>query len=257
MRSGRFRLAGLSLVSLVLLAFAPAAHACDRGASNPADQPPFGGEPLLPASQPVAGTRPIAGSTLTPEQARRLAAAAVGSSSAQRAVIRTLVDGSTREWRVDFYDADGTHSGQVLINDAQRCVIEHWTGSAVDTKLARGYRGAVSGKVNRWWIWLPLCVLFIAPFIDPRRPLRMLHMDLLALLAFSVSLFFFNKAKIELSVALVYPVLAYVFARMLIAGFRPTPEGRERLIPLAPRGLLVAGIAALVVFHTVYIATEG
>ena len=135
-------------------------------------------------------------------------------------------------------------------------MVEKWTGAQVDTKLARGYQGAVAGKVNRWWIWLPLCVLFLAPFVDPRRPLRLIHLDLLALLGFSVSLFFFNKAEIGLSVGLVYPVLAYVFLRMLLAGFRPL-ERRDRLLPVAPRGLLVAGIVALVAFHTAYAATEG
>jgi hypothetical protein len=34
-------------------------------------------------------------------------------------------------------------------------------------------------------------------------------------------------------------------------------ETRDRLLPFAPRGLLVAGIVALVAFHTTYIATEG
>ena len=146
--------------------------------------------------------------------------------------------------------------GQVVIDDAGACVLEKWTGTQVDTKLARGYPGAVSGKASSWWIWLPLCVLFLAPFVDPRRPLRLIHLDLLALLGFSVSLAFFNHAKIGASVALVYPVLAYVFLRMLIAGFRPI-ESRDRLLPLAPRSWLVAGIVALVAFHTAYIATEG
>src|SRR5439155_18074429 len=85
---------------------------------------------------------------------------------------------------------------------------------------------------------------------------RLIHLDLLALLGFSASLFFFNKAEIGLSVGLVYPVLAYVFLRALVAGFRPV-ETRDPLLPFAPRGLLVAGIVALVAFHTAYIATEG
>jgi Glycosyltransferase family 87 len=157
---------------------------------------------------------------------------------------------------VDYFDANGRDVGQVLIDDAGACVVEKWTGTQIDTKLARGYRGAVSGDVNHLWIWLPLCVLFLAPFVDPRRPLRLIHLDLLALLGFSVSLAFFNHAKIEASVALVYPVLAYVFLRMLIAGFRPS-ERRDRLLPLASRGWLIAGIAALVAFHTAYVATEG
>src|SRR5262249_6203775 len=145
---------------------------------------------------------------------------------------------------------------EVVIDDRSGEVVENWTGSQVETKLARGYQGAVAGKVNRWWIWLPLCVLFVAPFVDPRRPLRLIHLDLLALLGFSVSLFFFNKAEIGWSVGFVYPVLAYVFRRMLIAGFRPS-ESRDRLLPFARRSWLVAGIAALVAFHTAYIASEG
>jgi hypothetical protein len=160
------------------------------------------------------------------------------------------------QWQVDYFDPEDKDIGQVVIDDAGACVVEQWTGTQVDTKLARGYEGAVAGKVNKWWIWLPLCVLFLAPFVDPRRPLRLIHLDLLALLGFSASLFFFNKAKIELSVGLVYPVLAYLFLRMLIAGFRPT-ERRDKLLPFAPRGLLVAGIVALVAFHTAYIAAEG
>ena len=164
--------------------------------------------------------------------------------------------GLPRQWQVDYFDASGSDVGQVVIDDAGGCVLEKWTGTQVDTKLARGYPGAVSGDVNHLWIWLPLCVLFLAPFVDPRRPLRLIHLDLLALLGFSVSLALFNHAKIEASVALVYPVLAYLFVRMLIAGFRPV-ETRDRLLPLAPRGLLVAGIVALVAFHTAYVATEG
>ena len=100
-----------------------------------------------------------------------------------------------------------------MIDDPSGEVVEAWTGDQVETKLARGYEGAVSGDVSEWWIWLPLCLLFLAPFVDPRRPLRLLHLDLLALLGFSASLFFFNKGEIEVSVPLVYPVLAYVFVR--------------------------------------------
>ena len=111
-------------------------------------------------------------------------------------------------------------------------------------------------RSTTWWIWLPLCVLFLAPFVDPRRPLRLIHLDLLALLGFSASLFFFNKAEIGRSVGLVYPVLAYVFLRMLVAGLRPS-ETREPLLPLARRSWLVAGIVVLAAVHTFYIATEG
>src|SRR5205823_3559627 len=75
-----------------------------------------------------------------------------------------------------------------------------------------------------------LCLLFIAPFFDPRRPLRLLHLDLLMLLGLGVSLYFFNRAEIKASVALTYPVLLYVLGRMLWSGFRPS----ERQGPLVP-----------------------
>ena len=249
----------LPATAALLVAVAIPATASAQLPANPADQPPFdGGQPYVlhvPASQ----SKPPPGYRLTPGQVAAIATRPVqGSvSHAQRIRVRyRLGPDGQNQWQVDFYEAGRKDVAQVVVDDASGDVVEHWTGSQVDTKLARGYRGAVAGKVNRWWIWLPLCVLFLAPFVDPRRPLRLIHLDLLALLGFSVSLFFFNRAEIGLSVALVYPVLAYVFLRALIAGFRPV-ETRDRLLPFAPRGLLVAGIVALVAFHTAYIATEG
>ncbi len=253
------RLPLTALIALAALAAPAAAHACDPGSFDPADQPPFGGEtPKL--SVPLGSRVSVPGFKLAPNSATRLAAAALfapGKNPPSVRETRTRTGpGLPNQWQVDFFDSDGTDVGQAVIDDAGACVVEKWTGTQVETKLARGYSGAVSGAVNHLWIWLPLCVLFLAPFVDPRRPLRLIHLDLLALLGFSVSLAFFNHAKIEASVALVYPVLAYVFVRMLIAGFRPA-ESRDRLLPLAPRSWLVAGIIALAAFHTAYVATEG
>jgi hypothetical protein len=248
----------ITLISTVFLALsAPAAQACDAGSFDPADQPPFGGQTTT-LSRPLPPGERIPDFELTPGRATALATGALTPrGSVRRFETRTRTGtGHPGQWQVDYFDSNGEDVGQVVIDDAGACVVEKWTGTQIDTKLARGYPGAVSGDVNHLWIWLPLCVLFLAPFVDPRRPLRLIHLDLLALLGFSVSLAFFNHAKIEASVALVYPVLAYVFVRMLIAGFRPT-ETRDRLLPLAPRSLLVAGIVALVAFHTVYIAREG
>ena len=39
---------------------------------------------------------------------------------------------------------------------------------ALETELARGYEDAIAGDLNEWWLWIPLCMLFVAPFIDPR-----------------------------------------------------------------------------------------
>jgi hypothetical protein len=255
------RLPLAALIALGGIAVIPAAAlGSGQVPADPADQPPFGGGQPYQLSVPPSESQPPPGFRLDAQRVAGIATASVGdelAGRAQRVRIRTrLADNGGNQWQVDYYEADGHDVAEVVIDDASGDVVEKWTGAQVDTKLARGYQGAVAGKVNRWWIWLPLCVLFLAPFVDPRRPLRLIHLDLIALVGFSVSLFFFNKAEIGLSVGLVYPVLAYFFLRMLLAGFRPL-ERRDRLLPVAPRGLLVAGIVALVAFHTGYVATEG
>jgi hypothetical protein len=147
----------------------------------------------------------------------------------------------------------------VVVDDRSGQVLDVFDDQQIETKLARGYEGAVAGKVSKPWIWIPLCLLFVIPFVDPRRPFRLLHLDLLMLLGFSISLFFFNKGEIQASVLFVYPFLGYVFVRMILSGFdweeREWSEGP--LLPRVPRNWLVAGIAALAIFHVGYQATEG
>ena len=103
----------------------------------------------------------------------------------------------------------------MIIADSTGRVLEQWTGFQVAWTMARGYPGAFGGHVNALYVWLPLCVLFLLPFIDFRRPFSLLHLDLLVLLSFSVSLAFFNHAHIYASVPLAYPPLLYLLARML------------------------------------------
>ena len=62
-------------------------------------------------------------------------------------------------------------------------LLEQWTGDQVAWTMARGYEGAFGRKLNAPYVWLPLCLLFLAPFVDLRRPFRLLHLDLLVLLA--------------------------------------------------------------------------
>ena len=53
-------------------------------------------------------------------------------------------------------------------------------------------RARSGARSTRSGVWMPLCLLFFVPFIDRKRPFRMLHLDLLVLLAFSISLAFFK-----------------------------------------------------------------
>ena len=154
--------------------------------------------------------------------------------------------GSTR-WQVSYY-RDGDQVVQVLVDDGTGAILEQWTGDQIAWTMARGYEGAFARKLNAPYVWIPLCLLFIAPFIDVRRPFRLLHLDLLVLLAFGVSHIFFNRGEIGLSVPLAYPVLLYLLARLLYAGFRP----RTRSGPLVPHLPLLAvalGLAFLVTFR--------
>ncbi|HEY5342211.1 MAG TPA: hypothetical protein VIJ66_00935, partial [Solirubrobacteraceae bacterium] len=119
-------------------------------------------------------------------------------------------------WQVSFFSAKGAKEiGQAIVADSSGRVLEQWTGFQVAWTMARGYPGAFGEHVNALYVWLPLCLLFFIPFFDWRRPFSLLHLDLLVLLSFSVSLAFFNHAHIYASVPLTYPPLLYLLARML------------------------------------------
>ena len=97
--------------------------------------------------------------------------------------------------------------------------------------MARGYPGAFGRHVNALYVWLPLCAPLLLRLLLPGAAVcRCSHLDLLVLLSFSVSLAFFNHARIDLSVPLVYPLLAYLLVRMLAVA--PPGQGRRRR-PLA------------------------
>ncbi len=125
-----------------------------------------------------------------------------------------------RRWQVSFFAAPERPGGrttevsQTVVDDRSGRVLESWTGDKVAWTMARGYAGAFGRIANALWIWLPLCALFVLPFARP--PLRLLHLDLAVLLAFSVSYAYFGASRIDVSVPLVYPLLAYLLVRMLV-----------------------------------------
>ncbi len=142
--------------------------------------------------------------------------------------------GATR-WQVSYFSKQGSEIGLVYIADHNGKVLEQWTGFQIAWSMARGYPGAFGRHVNALYIWIPMCVLFFAAFFDWRKPLRLLHLDLLVLLSFSVSLAFFNHAHIYASTPLVYPPLVYLLVRMLMlarVGRRPRAEREHRAPPL-------------------------
>jgi hypothetical protein len=167
------------------------------------------------------------------------------------------------KWQVSYFSKGGKKEiGQVIINDLSGRVVEQWTGFQIAWSMARGYPGAFGRHVNALYIWLPLCVLFVLPFVNFRRPLSLLHLDLLALLSFSVSLAFFNHGRIYGSVPLAYPPLLYLLARMLAllrrTGPRAPDPGRQppRLRLLVPAPWLAIGVVFLLGFRIALNVTD-
>jgi hypothetical protein len=166
------------------------------------------------------------------------------------------------QWQVSYFTRGGKKEiGLVIIDDLDGRVVEQWTGFQVAWTMARGYPGAFGRHVNAVYIWLPLCVLFMLPFVNFRRPFSLLHLDLLALLSFSVSLAFFNHAHIYASVPLAYPPLLYLLARMLALlrrGAHPTAGARQppRLRLLVPMPWLALGVVFLLGFRIALNVTD-
>jgi hypothetical protein len=142
-------------------------------------------------------------------------------------------------WQVAYFAHDKEIA--VVYVDAHRPeVLEEWTGFQVAWKMARGYPGAFGNSLNSPFVFVPLCLIFLLGLFDWRRWRRAANFDLIFLLGFTVSNFFFNRADIGVSVPLQYPPLVYLFGRALWIGFRGRGEG---LRPVWPTVWLV--IAAL------------
>jgi hypothetical protein len=167
----------------------------------------------------------------------------------------TYTDGPG-QWQVSWFSRQGSELALVYIDDFTHKVTQAWTGFQVAWSMARGYPGSFGHNLNHPWVWIPLCLLFLAPFVPlpwrrgPRRiRWSLLHLDLLMLLGFSVSLAYFNHANLGLSVPLAYPFLLYLLVRMLLLAFG---RGRPR-VPLAlnmSAYVLVVLMAALIGFRT-------
>jgi hypothetical protein len=197
-------------------------------------------DPELPSSQ----TEPPRFFERSARQAERIAKRAekVREARAEGPLDPTAYTRGVGRWQVSFF-RDGDEVVQVQVDDRSGAIVEQWSGDQVAWRMARGYEGAFGRKLNAPYVWIPLCLLFIAPFFDLRRPFRLLHLDLLVMLSFGISHVFFNRGEIGLSAPLVYPVLLYLLVRMLVAGFR----GRVSSGPLLPHVSLVA-LAVLLVF---------
>jgi hypothetical protein len=144
-------------------------------------------------------------------------------------------------WQVAYF-ADDEEVAVVYVDAHKPEVTEEWTGFQVAWKMARGYSGAFGHALNSPFIFVPLCLIFLVGLFDWRRWRRVANLDLIFLLGFTVSNFFFNRADIGVSVPLQYPPLVYLLGRALWIGFRGRGEG---LRPVWPTAWLVIAVLFL------------
>ena len=156
-------------------------------------------------------------------------------------------DETDRVWTVKVWARE--EAGQIVlakVDDESLRVTEAWTGPQVAWKMARGYEGAFGRKINEPVVWLAFCAAFLLGLADFRRPLSLRNLDLLVLLSFSASLWFFNRGEVFTAMPLAYPPLVYLLARMAWIGRR----GRGTVTrPVWPVWVLLAGTVFLAGFR--------
>lgn len=237
----------------------PPGSAASVGAHLPPNALPTPDQLTPEVFPPVSQTVPPEGFTTNARQAVRIASREKAVVEAERkqpdvrghAFVSALptAEGTFYHWDVRFRTQDRELVEVQLTGTGRVLVVT--TAPDVGWGLVLGLPGILGKKLNAPYVWLPLCLLFLLPFVDPRRPFRLLHLDLLVLLLFGISHFFFNLGQPAVSVPLVYPFLIYVVVRGLAAAVRP----RRRPGPLAPfvsTRFLLVGVCLLMALRIAF-----
>ena len=154
-----------------------------------------------------------------------------------------------RGWTVKVWSGPAGEIATGRVDDSTGGVTEAWTGPQVAWTMARGVKGGFGGKVlNSTSVWLGFCIVFLLGLADLRRPLSLRNLDLLVLLSFTASLWFFNEGRIFTSVPLAYPPLLYLLARTVWMGVRGH-SGTGGARPVWPVWVLAAATVFLAGFR--------
>jgi len=181
---------------------------------------------LAPASQ-AAEARLTEGQATSAFLRHEKVADWLGRYPARGIVKDATYDSENRAWTVHVWWGEAGEIATGTVDGRSGRVTDAWTGPQVAWKMARGSPGAFGGKtLNRTSVWLAFCAVFLLGLVDWRRPLSLRTLDLLALLSFSVSLWFFNRGDVFTSMPLAYPPFAYLVARMAWVGLRGRSPSR-------------------------------
>jgi hypothetical protein len=157
-------------------------------------------------------------------------------------------DDETGLWDVNVWSSL-PDSGQIVeakVEDSTGRVTEAWTGPQVAWRMARGYDGAFGRAINHAWIWLSFCAVFLFGLADFRRLLSVRNLDLLVLVSFSLSLYYFNEGRVFTAMPLAYPPLLYLLGRMVWIGARGRGSPSR---PIWPAWILLAATVFLMGFR--------
>jgi hypothetical protein len=185
--------------------------------------------------------------------------------TAQQATALFLADSKVKAWLHDHYPPNPTtdasfangqwtvqvwsgQAGEVAtgkVDDGTGAVLEAWTGPQVAWRMARGYPGQFGGtKINSAPIWLGFCTVFLIGLVDWRRLRSIRNLDLLVLLSFTFSLWFFNHGNIFAAAPLVYPAFVWLIVRCAWVARRDRPSAGGSVWPvwvLAAATVFLAG----------------
>ena len=181
--------AAVALVAAVsILAIWPALATADGTAGSTEPAPPPAAPAFVPATPDgfaVSGDEALAIAEGDPKVAE-----ATASHGRLQEVIQVKDGGGA--WQVGFR-ANDQEVAQVIVDGYSGDITESWTGYQVAWPMARGYEGQFGHKLNAPWVWIPMAAIFFFGLFEFRRPWRMVHLDLLVLLSFGISQYFFNR----------------------------------------------------------------
>lgn len=249
----RAALAGLALVLLAALLAGPAVQSASAGEGwwDPNDGPsakraPGGTAPAPPPGPGIHLTVPQAVGIAEREKVVREARddhSDLRRRAAPPCPPKACPRVSELTWVIDYFSGE-RWSASVAIDDRTGRVIYARSGPALTWPMIRQDKGKFGRMVVKPWVWIPLTVIFLGIFFDPRRPFRALHFDLAVMASLAISHVYFQRGEPFTMVPLIYPVLGYLTLRMLWVGFRPR-TGRGPLVPLLPTTALAVILVAL------------